>query len=168
MHCKLLKSILNIIIDFFGWSLIYSGEIFPTPSLTRSLKLPTISWQLALLLRNHQRISFGYCLSVSVILCMSILVRRMRGMWWNYYVRDWDECYHALKRRWGPFVSVSDYRKDSEERATPHKQCPPMSCVSSLRSIQRQCCILTKFMFVFKASCFFFKYSYVLSKKYIM
>ena len=140
---------LTIIINFFGWNLTYLGKIFQTSYLTHFLKLTTISWQFSPLLRNHQRISVGYCVSLSVFLCMSIWDRWMTGLWWNYDVIDWNECYNALKIRWGPFVSsVSDHRKNSEDRATPHKQCPPRPCLSSLRSIQWQCCILATFMFV--------------------
>ena len=57
-----------------------SDKIFQTSNLRRFLNLTQISWRLAPLLQNHERISVGHCVWLSISLCMLIWARWMTGL----------------------------------------------------------------------------------------
>ena len=158
-----------------------SDEIFQTSNLRLFLNLTEISWRLAPLLQNHERISLCHCVSLSVSLWMLIWARKMTGFRWNYSIPDWNECYNhrSCLKRFGEVCSCHHCqisRGLPKERAPFHKQWPLRPRLSSLRPekrptfcwwnvkmhfIQRQCCILTKFMLVTESTCIFFKYRHV-------
>ena len=108
----------------------------------------------------------------------------MTGLRWNWAIIDWNECYNH--RSWfGEDCSCHHCqisRGLPKERAPSHKQWPLSPRLSSLRpekrptfcwwnvqmhSIQRQCCILTKFMLVNKSTCNFSSTDMSLSKEQI-
>ena len=112
----------------------------------------------------------------------------MTGLRWNYAIIDWDECYNyrsCLKKFDGDCSCqiIARYREDSpRQRAPSHKLCPRWPRLSSLRpekrstlcwwnvqmhSIQRQYCILTKFMLVTKSMCNFSSTDMFLCKEQI-
>ena len=164
-----------------------SDEIFQTSNLRPFLNLTEISWRLAPLLQNHERISVCHCVSLSVSLCMLIWARKMTGFRWNYSILDWNECYNhrSCLKRFGGVCSCHHCqisRGLPKERAPFHKQWPLRPRLSSLRPekrptfcwwnvkmhfIQRQCCILTKFMLVTESTCNFLSTDMFLSKEQI-
>ena len=65
------------------WNLTGSIEIFKTSNLIRFLYLTQISWRLASKLQNHQQISVGHCVSLSISQRMPIWGRRITGLRWS-------------------------------------------------------------------------------------
>ena len=71
-ECSFFLNQVWIIVNFMRWHLADSDEIVHTSNLRRFLNLTQMSWRLAALLQNHERMNACHCVSSSVSLCMLI------------------------------------------------------------------------------------------------
>ena len=71
-ECSFFLNQVWIIVNFMRWHLADSDEIVHTSNLRRFLNFTQMSWRLAALLQNHERMNACHCVSSSVSLCMLI------------------------------------------------------------------------------------------------